>query len=180
MKKIFSFIAILFASCMFFSCSSGGSKDIVLEDVRFEEGGGYFEIVPGTYQITWEFDNFGTNDDFYVGKIKVKVKVFKPVVWKERPNHGGFFRLTGLDATGHKKAVLSFYAGYGYFDFSKGNPNGGYNMDLVSNAIDALSQPEGTVTEIELGTATMPRGTLDNLTSIENFVVSFQIWDVEK
>ena len=173
MKKTFLFSMFVLSIFALSSCSSSGSKDLVLNDVRIDYGSdkdndNSIEVIPDTYTLTWDCDNYGTNDDFYVGKIKIKIKTTKQLVYNgDRKDIG--LSLIPLDANG-KEIYMPLSPREKDYDFSSGDIT---DYDAINAAIDALISPVGTVSEISFSTATYPGDVVKKFKKIENIKVEF-------
>lgn len=87
MKKVL-FFAIL--ACMFVSCSSDGSREIQIDEVKFVQSGDYpieqyskvssiFEVVPGKYTISWRLVDDAPRHKNYNVELKMKLRLKKTV-----------------------------------------------------------------------------------------------------
>lgn len=172
MKKLFSISMFVLSIAVLSSCSSSGSKELVLNDVRVVSDNDHFSpndisVVPGTYTLTWECDNYGTNDDFYVGKIKIKIKNAKQFIYNGDRKSVSIY-VSGLDANGSEIPLLSFSPRDKKYEFSSGDNT---DYDAINAVIDALTSPGGTISELTFSTGTIPGDAVEKFKKMENIKI---------
>lgn len=168
MKKLLNYsLMMVLAIVALTSCSSSGSKEIALNDVRCNVD--YISVVPGNYTIDWKTEHQG-NNDFVTAKITLKIKVEKQVeyIGKDRSSCG--LNLSSYDANGNAIPGIWEVKSSDYTD-SNGSFVGS-DPEAVSAAIDALTKPVGTVSEITFSTLNSNGDAEKVFRNIENISIS--------
>ena len=179
-------------ACVLASCSSDGSRDIQIDEVKFvgesnawshksfDKVSTLFEVVPGKYPISWKLVNDLPQAQQYNVELKLKLRLKKkvnirPEVYEEMSNatywHLPFmapFSFSLLNSDGESVGIGVSALHLDYLPYGDWQSKGIYNKDQMMDFINFLASEPGTEMEVVCNCEGGRSGDIDCIKEIKN------------